>query len=125
MDANQALGLQMCQISSANRADDAGGKSPSHWSRALRGQDPSVLILSFGVCQFQSLWCWFFSLQAARRFGVVHCDGCSRQEVAATPAHQQQGMCSVRHDLGLGCRNISQETLILQDDLGEQHLVPR
>lgn len=59
-----------------------------------------MLDLTFGVCQLQSLWCWFFGPHGARRVGVVHCDGRSRQEVAATPAHQQQGMGSVRHDLG-------------------------
>lgn len=31
MDANQALGLQMCQIGSADREDDAVGESPGRW----------------------------------------------------------------------------------------------
>lgn len=31
MDANQALGLQMCQIGPAERVDDAVGKSPGRW----------------------------------------------------------------------------------------------
>lgn len=82
-------------------------------------------MLSFRVCQFQFLWCWFFGLQGPRRFGVVYRDGNPRQEVAAATAHQQQRMRSVRHNLGLGCRNISQETLIPLDDCGEQHFLLR
>lgn len=56
---------------------------------------------------------------------MVYSDGHSRQEVAAAPAHQQQGMRSVGHHLGVGCRNISQETLIPLNDCGEGHLLLR
>lgn len=94
-------------------------------SAFLPGHDPAPPISSLRVCQFQSLRCGFFSLQGSRRFGAVHSHGGSRQEVAAAPAHQQQRVRSVRHDLGLGCRYISQETLIPLDDSGEQQLLLR
>lgn len=73
------------------------------------------MCLSFSVCQFQSLWCWFLRSLGACRFGLLHGHGHSWEDVAPASAHQQQRMCPVRQHLRIRCRYKSWETLILRE----------